>query len=108
MSGTSEPLRIYTGILGQIGDIVLFTATARRLKVLFPDSQITFAVSRKYREAGELVAGLPYVDRLFVTERYFEGLTPPLFQPFERGWPVDFRGEDEITEQRRHDLVLET
>jgi len=56
---TAEPLRIYTGILGQIGDIVMFTATVRRLKELFPDSEITFAVSKKYREAGELVAGLP-------------------------------------------------
>jgi len=108
MSGTSEPLRIYTGILGQIGDIVLFTATARRLKVLFPDSQITFAVSRRYREAGELVAGLPYVDRLFVTELYFERLTERLYPLWEAGWPVDLRGDDEVAEQRRHDLVFET
>lgn len=103
-----EPLRIYTGILGQIGDIVMFTATARRLKELFPNSSITFAVSRRYREAGELVAGLPYVDRLFITSLYFEKLTPPLFQPWERGWPVDLRGDDEVVEQRRHDIVLET
>jgi hypothetical protein len=57
------PLSIYTGILGQIGDILMFTATARRLKELFPRSRLTFAVSARYREAGELVAGLPYVDR---------------------------------------------
>lgn len=103
-----EPLKIYTGILGQIGDIVMFTATARRLKELFPNGTLTFAVSRKYQEAGELVAGLPYVDRLFVTERYFEGLTPERSAPWELGWPVDLRGEDEVAEQRRHDLVLET
>src|SRR5579885_2186962 len=83
------PLRIYTGLLGQIGDIIMFTPTLRRLKELFPTSQITFAVSARYREAGELVAGLPYVDRLFVTQLYFEKLTPVLFQPWERGWPVD-------------------
>src|SRR5438067_1112190 len=65
---TDAPISIYTGILGQIGDIVMFTPTVRRLKDLFPNSRITFAVSRRYREAGELVAGLPYVDRLFVTE----------------------------------------
>jgi ADP-heptose:LPS heptosyltransferase len=105
---TYVPLRIYTGLLGQIGDIIMFTATARRLKELFPNCRLTFAVSRQYREAGELVVGLPYVDRLFVTELYFEKLTPPLFQPWERGWPVDFRGEDEVREQRGHDLVLET
>jgi ADP-heptose:LPS heptosyltransferase len=105
---TDWPVRIYTGILGQIGDIVMFTATARRLKELFPRGEITFAVSRKYREAGELVAGLPYVDRLFVTELYFEKLTGRMFQPWERGWPVDFRGEDEVAEQRRHDIILET
>jgi len=105
---TDAPLSLYTGILGQIGDIVMFTATARRLKELFPRSRITFAVSERYREAGELVAGLPYIDRLFVTRLYFGRLTPPLFQPWERGWPVDFRGDDEVAEQRRHDLVLET
>jgi hypothetical protein len=65
---SAEPLRIYTGILGQIGDIVMFTPTVRRIRQLFPESQITWAVSSRYREAGELVAGLPYVDRLFVTE----------------------------------------
>jgi hypothetical protein len=107
-AASMEPLRIYTGILGQIGDIVMFAATARRLKELFPRSAITFAVSARYREAGELVAGLPYVDRLFVTERYFERMTEALFLPWHLGWPADLRGEDEVAEQRRHDLVLET
>jgi ADP-heptose:LPS heptosyltransferase len=102
------PLRIYTGILGQIGDIVMFTATVRRLRELFPRAEITFAVSRKYREAGELVAGLPYIDRLFVTEHYFERLTPPLIPLWEKGWPVELRGEDEVAQQRQHDLVFET
>lgn len=102
------PLKIYTGILGQIGDIVMFTPTARRLKELFPNSTITFAVSRKYREAGELVAGLPYVDRLFVVENYFERMTDALTQSWFAGWPVDLRGDDEVEEQRRHDLVFET
>lgn len=103
-----EPLRIYTGLLGQIGDIVMFTATARRIKELFPHSLLTFAISRKYAAVGELIAGLPYVDRVFYTQLYFEKLTPPLFQPWERGYPVDFRGEDEVAEERRHDLVFET
>jgi ADP-heptose:LPS heptosyltransferase len=103
-----EPLRIYTGVLGQIGDIIMFTATVRRLKELFPQSRITWAVSRKYREAGELVAGLPYVDRLFVTDLYFERLTPAVYEPWLLGWPVDLRGEDEVAEQRNHDLILET
>lgn len=105
---SDDPLRIYTGILGQIGDIVMFTATARRLKELFPRSSLTFAVSAKYREAGELVAGLPYVDRLFVTELYFERLPGAAYAPWHMGWPVDLRGDDEVAEQRRHDLVLET
>ena len=102
------PLKIYTGILGQIGDIVMFTPTVRRLKELFPNSTITFAVSRKYREAGELVAGLPYVDRLFVAESYFERMTVALAPAWFGGWPVDLRGDDEVEEQRRHDLVFET
>lgn len=103
-----EPLRIYTGILGQIGDIVMFTPTLRRLKELFPNSRLTFAVSRKFVEAGKLVAGLPYVDRLFVAQNYFEKLTPRLAQAWHGGWPVDVRGEDEVQAQREHDLVFET
>jgi len=103
-----EPLSIYTGLLGQVGDIVMFSATLRRLKELFPNSRITCAVSTKYREAGELLAGLSYVDRLFVTQLYFEKLTPLYFQPWERGWPLDLRGEDEVEEERKHDLVLPT
>jgi predicted SAM-dependent methyltransferase len=105
---STEPLRIYTGILGQIGDIVMFTPTVRRLKDLFPRSEITFAVSRKFREAGELVSGLPYVDRIFVTESYFENLSERLAPAWYGGWPIDLRGEDEIQEQRKHDIVLET
>ncbi len=103
-----EPLKIYTGVLGQIGDIIMFTATARRVRELFPNAKITFAVSARYREAGELVAGLPYVDQLFVTELYCEKLTQELFHPWHLGWPVDLRGDDEIAEQRRHQIVLET
>jgi hypothetical protein len=105
---SDAPLRIYTGILGQIGDIVMFTPTVRRIKELFPRSQVTWAVSARYREAGELVAGLPYVDRLFVTQLYFERLTEALTVPWRLGWPVDLRGDDEVEEQRRHDIVLET
>ncbi len=102
------PLRIYTGIQGQIGDIVMFTATARRIKELFPNSRLTFAVSAKFREAGELVAGLPYVHRLFVSELYFEKLAPEVSVAWELGWPVDLRGDDEIEEQRGYDLVFPT
>lgn len=101
-------LRIYTGILGQIGDIVMFTPTARRLHELFPTAIITFAVSSRYQSAGELIAGLPYIQRLFVTERYFENLSERLIAPWQAGWPVDLRGDDEAFEQRRHDIVLET
>jgi ADP-heptose:LPS heptosyltransferase len=105
---SDAPLRIYTGILGQIGDIVMFTATARRLKELFPRGGITFAVSARYREAGELVAGLPYVDHLFVTQLYFERMTSATFVPWHLGWPVDLRGEDEVAVERAHDVVLPT
>src|SRR5262249_31583585 len=105
---STDPVRIYTGILGQIGDIVMFTPTVRRIKQLFPKSQITWAVSCRYREAGELVAGLPYVDRLFVTRLYCEKLTGSAYLPWHLGWPVDLRGDDEIEEQRKHDIILET
>jgi hypothetical protein len=104
----SEPVKIYTGLLGQIGDIIMFTATARRIKEIFPNSTITFAVSKQYREAGELVAGLPYVDRLFVTEHYYDLRKDITYGPWHYGWPCDYRGEDEIAEQRNHDIVLET
>jgi len=79
-----------------------------RLKQIFPRSEIAFAVSRRYREAGDLVTGLPYVDRLFLTELYFEKQTPEIDLPWHLGWPVDFQGDDESAEQRRHDIVLET
>jgi ADP-heptose:LPS heptosyltransferase len=102
------PVRIYTGILGQIGDIIIFTATARRLKQLFPNSDITFAVSSKYRAAGELVAGLPYVNRVFVTQYYFEKMRDSINAAWELNWPTDLRGDDEVAEQRRHDIILET
>jgi heptosyltransferase-3 len=104
----TEPVRIYTGILGQIGDIIAFTPTVRRIKELFPNSEITFAVSERYREAGELVAGLPFINRLFVTEKYFDHLTQDRYFPWHLGWPVNLCGDDEVTEQHRHDLVLET
>src|SRR5437016_5134029 len=84
-----EPVRIYTGILGQIGDIIIFTATVRRLKQFFPNSTITFAVSSRYREAGALVAGLPYIDRLFIAESYFERLPDSQAGLWEAGWPLD-------------------
>lgn len=105
---SDRPLRIYTGILGQIGDIVMFTATARRIHQLFPRSQITFAISERYREAGQLIAGLPFIHRVFVTKLYFEKMSEELFHPWHLGWPADLRGADEVEEQRRHDIVLET
>lgn len=100
-------LSIYAGQLGQVGDIVMYTATARRIKELFPRSTLTFAVSNRYRQAGDLVAGLPYVDRVFVTELYFERLTDANREAWEAGWPVDLRGDDEVEEERRHDIVLD-
>jgi len=103
-----EHVKIYTGLLGQIGDIIMFSAAVRRIKEIFPNSTITFAVSKKYREAGELVAGLPYVDRLFVTEHYYDLRTDITYGPWHYGWPCDYRGEDEVAEQRKHDIVLET
>jgi ADP-heptose:LPS heptosyltransferase len=85
---STDPVRIYTGILGQIGDIVMFTPTVRRIKQLYPESWITWEVSSRDGEAGELVAGLPYVDRLFVTELYCEKLTGSADLPWHLCWPV--------------------
>ncbi len=104
----SLPLKIYTGVLGQLGDVVCFSATVRRIKQIFPNATITFAVSKRFQEAGELLIGLPYIDKLFVTELYFEKLTPELVPLFEAGWNVELRGKDEIEEQKHYDLVLET
>lgn len=103
-----EPVKIYTGLLGQVGDIIMFSATVRRIKQIFPNSSITFAVSKKYREAGELIGGLPYVDRLFVTEHYYDLRKDITYGPWHYGWPCDYRGDDELAEQRKHDIVLET
>lgn len=108
ISAQSGALRIYTGILGQIGDIVMFTPTVRRLKVLFPEASITFAISRKFDGMAPLLTGLPYVDRVFLTDFYFDKLTPQVARAWQMGWPVDLRGDDEVAEQRRHEIVLET
>lgn len=105
---SNDPLKIYTGMLGRIGDIIMFTPTVRRLRELFPNSEITFAVSAQFRSAGELIVGLPYINRLFVTENYFERMSDAYFGPWHLGWPVDLRGEDELAEQRSYDLVFET
>lgn len=102
------PLRIYTGLLGQVGDVIMFSATVRRIKQIFPNASITFAVSKRYQQAGELLVGLPYIDKLFVTELYTEKITPELVPLFEAGWSLELRGEDEIEEQKRYDIVLET
>ncbi|MCX6380319.1 MAG: glycosyltransferase family 9 protein [Armatimonadetes bacterium] len=102
------PLRIYGGLLGQIGDIVMYTAVARRVKELFPDSEFTFAISKRYGGMEPLLAGLPFVDRVFQTELYFERMKPEWYPLWELGWNFDLRGEDEVEEQRRHDLILET
>lgn len=101
-------MRVYAGILGQFGDIFAFTPTVRRIKEQYPDSEITFAVSRQYREAGELIAALPTIDDLFIAKNYFELLRPDLAPLWQAGWPVDMRGEDEIKQQRKHDIVFET
>jgi len=108
MNQGQDRIQIYTGILGQIGDVIMFTATVRRLKEIFPCSAVTFAVSRQYRQAGELGAGLPYIDRLYVTEYYFERQTNLTYGPWHLGWPCDLRGDDEVAEQRKHHIVLET
>lgn len=55
-------------------------------------SKITFAVSARYRGAGQLVVGLAYIDRLFVTELYFEKMTDSLFNPWHPEWPASHRG----------------
>lgn len=103
-----EPVKIYAGLLGQIGDIIMFTPTLRRIKEIFPNSFLTVPVSSKYREAGLLIEELPYVDRMFVTELYFERQRDITYGPWHMGWPVDLRGGDEVVEERRHDIVLQT
>lgn len=105
---SEKKLKIYAGILGQIGDIVIFSATLRRIRQLFPNAEITLAVAKKYREAGELLIGLPYADRLFTTELYFEKLTEDVYAPWHLEWPVDLRGDDERAEQAAYDIILET
>jgi hypothetical protein len=105
---TLEPLRIYTGLLGQLGDIICFTATARRIKELFPNSSLTFAVSRRYSAVADLLSGLRFIDRVFITEHYYERLSDKTYFPWHLGWPCKFKGDDEIHEERNHDLVFET
>jgi len=66
-----KKIKIYTGILGQYGDIVMFTAVIKRIKELIPNSEITFAISKKYGDMKPLLERDPLIDKVFVTENYF-------------------------------------
>jgi ADP-heptose:LPS heptosyltransferase len=110
-----KKVKIYTGILGQYGDIVMFTAIIKRIKELIPNSEITFAVSKKYGDIKPLLERDPLIDKVFVTENYFEKLEEGNYfkkkirnRQFNRGVYFDLRGEDEIKEQAKNDIVFET
>jgi len=107
--------KIYTGILGQYGDIIMFTAVIKRIKEIMPNSEITFAISKKYEDMKPLLERDPLIDNVFVTENYFEKLEKGgrlkrkrLCKLFNQGVYFDLRGEDEKKEQAKNDLVFET
>lgn len=110
-----KKVKIYTGILGQYGDIIMFTAIVKRIKELIPNSEITFAISKKYRDMKPLLMRDSLIDKVFVTQNYFEKLhRGNYFQRgkknrlFNKGVYIDLRGEDEIREQAKNDIVFET
>jgi ADP-heptose:LPS heptosyltransferase len=107
--------KIYTGILGQYGDIVMFTAIIKRIKQLIPHSEITFAISKKYGDIGPLLKKDPLINKVFITENYFDKLLKGNFlkrkklnRLFNQGVYFDLRGEDEKKEQAKNDIVFET
>ncbi len=106
-----EKVRIYTGRLGQYGDIIMFIPVLRRIKELYPNSSITFAVGQPYRDIASLIDRDPRVDRVFIPEYYFD--KPGISKKLRKKWfyqeaKVNWRGPEEIEEQSQHDLVLET
>jgi len=107
--------KIYTGILGQYGDIIMFTAVIKQIKTIIPNSEITFAISKKYGDMKPLLERDPLINKVFVTEKYFEKLNHGSFfqrkkriRLFNKGVYFDLRGEDEKKEQAKHDIVFET
>lgn len=104
-------VRIYTGILGQYGDIVMFTAVIRKIKEIYPNSFVTFAISKKYQEIKVLLENNPKIDKVFITQFYFDkfNLNPKVINLWYKGKKkIDWCGEDEIIEQSKYDLVFET
>ena len=106
-----EKINIYTGRLGQFGDIIMFIPVIRRLKDLYPNSSITFAIGYPYQEIAGLISRDPGVDRVFIPEYYFD--KPGISKRLRKKWfyqeaQVDWRGPKEIEEQNQHDLVLQT
>lgn len=107
--------KIYTGILGQYGDIIMFTAIIKRIKELIPNSEITFAISKKYGDMKPLLERDPLIDKVFVTKNYFDKLQTGNYiqrkkknRLFNKGVYFDLRGEDEKIEQAKYDIVFET
>jgi ADP-heptose:LPS heptosyltransferase len=110
-----KKVKIYTGILGQYGDIVMFTAVIKRIKELIPNSEITFAISKKYGDIKDLIERDPLVNKVFITDNYFEKLEEGNYfkrkirkKFFSKRGYIDLRGEEEVAEQNKKDIVFET
>jgi hypothetical protein len=111
------PVKIWTGVLAKYGDIISFTPVIRKIKELIPNSKITFAISKQFSSIAPLIKIDPLIDRVFITENYLEKLREQckdiegmsiIDTKYYSGQYYDLRGEDEIEEQEKHDIVFET
>lgn len=109
--------KIYTGLLGKFGDILCFTAILPKIDELFRNAEITFAIAKKFESIKPLLEQDPLIDNVFVCENYMENImkyakTKDVWSMIEdryrQGYNYDLRGEDEIEEQAKHDIIFET
>jgi len=106
-------MKIWTGILGKYGDILLFTAVIRHLKKLYPNSYITFAISEKYKALRSVLERDPNIDDVYITKYYFDKFPPALYKAYHDAYfhlyrDVDWRGTAEKEAQSNYNTVFET
>lgn len=58
--------------LGQFGDLAMNIIAARSFKNQFPDSKLTFGISKKYSSCKDLFLYNPYIDDIHIYEGYDE------------------------------------
>lgn len=84
---------------------------------MFRNAEITFAIAKKFESIKPLLEQDPLIKKVFVCEKYLENIAKfsggkemwsMVEDRYRQGYNYDLRGEDEIEEQSKHDIVFET